>query len=377
MILSLNVFLSLVATSALAYWLALAGIDRVRGVLKNRGIFGIDINKITDEQLNEFRALRALSSVAVVVKDERFKRHIVPESAGIVVGFCYLSAVLLCMLLCQVPLGEFNAALCSIVLILLLGFVDDVLDVRWRYKIVLSLLATIPLVISYNGGTSVMLPIPLRGYGLSNVLDLGPLYLVAMSLVCVFCTNSINILAGINGLEAGQSLVIGISIMLHNLLQIHHGFDVKQHEVSLILIAPFVTSTIALMRFNAYPSRVFVGDSFTYFAGMVLAVTSITGHFTKTLLLFFIPQLLNFVMSLPQLFGIVPCPRHRVPKWDSKRDVLVNSKNYTLLNAALYVFGDMHERKLANLLIGFQVVCCALGFVVRYFCAGIVFEVVM
>lgn len=41
----------------------------------------------------------------------------------------------------------------------------------------------------------------------------------------------------------------------------------------------------------------------------------IFGHFTKSLLLFFLPQLLNFLLSLPQLFGLVPCPRHRLPKW--------------------------------------------------------------
>lgn len=63
-----------------------------------------------------------------------------------------------------------------------------------------------------------------------------------------------------------------------------------------------------------YPSRVFVGDTYCYFAGMTFAVMGILGHFSKTLLLFFIPQILNFLYSTPQLFGLVPCPRHRLPK---------------------------------------------------------------
>ena len=57
-----------------------------------------------------------------------------------------------------------------------------------------------------------------------------------------------------------------------------------------------------------------MGDTFTYFAGMTLAVAGILGHFSETLLLFFIPQVINFVYSLPQLFKIVPCPRHRLPR---------------------------------------------------------------
>ena len=60
--------------------------------------------------------------------------------------------------------------------------------------------------------------------------------------------------------------------------------------------------------------QVFVGDTFTYFSGMTLAVAGILGHFSETLLLFFIPQIINFVYSVPQLFKWVPCPRHRLPR---------------------------------------------------------------
>ena len=64
-----------------------------------------------------------------------------------------------------------------------------------------------------------------------------------------------------------------------------------------------------------YPARAFIGDTFCYFSGMAFAVVGILGHFSKTLLLFFIPQIVNFIFSCPQLFGLVPCPRHRVPRW--------------------------------------------------------------
>lgn len=45
----------------------------------------------------------------------------------------------------------------------------------------------------------------------------------------------------------------------------------------------------------------------------MLACVGILGHFSKTLLLFFFPQVFNFLFSCPQLFGLVPIPRHRVP----------------------------------------------------------------
>lgn len=39
-----------------------------------------------------------------------------------------------------------------------------------------------------------------------------------MAMVSTFCTNSINILAGVNGLEATQALIIAVSIALNDAL---------------------------------------------------------------------------------------------------------------------------------------------------------------
>ena len=64
-----------------------------------------------------------------------------------------------------------------------------------------------------------MVPLFLRE-SLGTNIDIGALYYVYMGMLAVFCTNAINILAGINGLEAGQSLIIGLSIIAHNFAQL-------------------------------------------------------------------------------------------------------------------------------------------------------------
>jgi UDP-N-acetylglucosamine--dolichyl-phosphate N-acetylglucosaminephosphotransferase len=46
---------------------------------------------------------------------------------------------------------------------------------------------------------------------------------------------------------------------------------------------------MSLLSKNQFPSKVFVGDTFCYFAGMTFSVVGILGHFSKTLLLLFIP----------------------------------------------------------------------------------------
>ena len=71
----------------------------------------------------------------------------------------------------------------------------------------------------------------------------------------------------------------------------------------------------ANLDFLRYPARVFPGDTLCYVTGMAFAVVGIQAHFSKTLLLFFMPQIFNFLLSCPQLFVLVPCPRHRVPRF--------------------------------------------------------------
>lgn len=70
-----------------------------------------------------------------------------------------------------------------------------------------------------------------------------------MGMLAVFCTNAINILAGINGLEVGQSLVIALSIIIFNLLELK-GDQFKAHYFSLHIMIPYLSTTLALFKHN-------------------------------------------------------------------------------------------------------------------------------
>jgi len=99
----------------------------------------------------------------------------------------------------------------------LLGFVDDVIDLKWRHKLIVPTIATLPLLVAYNGVTNVIMPKFARGL-LGHFINLGIFYHIYMGSLAVFCTNSINIYAGINGIEAGQSFVIACFIFIHNII---------------------------------------------------------------------------------------------------------------------------------------------------------------
>jgi UDP-N-acetylglucosamine--dolichyl-phosphate N-acetylglucosaminephosphotransferase len=166
----------------------------------------------------------------------------------------------------------------------------------------------------------------------------GLLYYLYLLMLPTFTTNSFNILAGINGVEAIQPLIIAISVAVNDLLFLplwprsflialglgnpHEGRIlewaagevVKRHLMSLYFMLPLIGICAGFLWHNWYPARAFPGDTFCYFTGMAFAAVAIQGHFSKTLILFFLPQIFNFILSCPQLFGLVECPRHRLPK---------------------------------------------------------------
>ncbi|XP_074276790.1 uncharacterized protein LOC141600454 [Silene latifolia] len=302
----------------------------------------------------------------------------VPESLGIVIGIVFLLVAILFQhfnfTADSVWLVEYNAALASICFMILLGFVDDVLDVPWRVKLVLPSFAALPLLMAYAGHTTIVIPKPLVSYVGLEVLDLGWIYRLYMGLLAVFCTNSINIHAGINGLEVGQTVVIAAAILIHNIMQIGASKDNPEyqqaHAFSIYLVQPFLATSLALLSFNWYPSSVFVGDTYTYFAGMTMAVVGILGHFSETLLIFFAPQVLNFLLSLPQLAGIIPCPRHRLPRFDPQTGLLTGTNDGTLVNFTLRILGRMSEQSLCIVLLGLQALACCFCFLLRWLLTG-------
>ncbi|XP_058723990.1 uncharacterized protein LOC131595613 [Vicia villosa] len=346
----INAGLSLAAFFATVRMIPVAS----RYVLK-RNLFGFDINKKGTPQGN--------------IK--------VPESLGIVVGIVFLVVTILFQYFNFTAdsnwLVEYNAALACICFMTLLGFVDDVLDVPWRVKLLLPSIAALPLLMAYAGHTTIIIPKPLVPHIGIEILDLGWIYKLYMGLLAVFCTNSINIHAGLNGLEVGQTVVITYAILIHNIMQIGASKDPEYklaHAFSIYLVQPLLATSLALLSYNWYPSSVFVGDTYTYFAGMTMAVVGILGHFSETLLIFFLPQVLNFLLSLPQLSGYIPCPRHRLPRFDPHTGLLTGTNDGTLVNFFLRSLGPKSEKALCVYLLIFQGIACGFCFLLRYFLAG-------
>lgn len=185
--------------------------------------------------------------------------------------------------------------------------------------------------------------------------------------------------------------------------------------MTLYFLIPYLGVSFAYLVRNWAPASCFGGDTMVYFSGMVFAVVGILANLSKTVLLFMIPQGFNFLLSCPQLFGFVPCPRHRMPKLSASGNTIeysrfvvaapkslkerigrwmiafleviwlakitrkkdgtwVECSNLTLLNVILLHFGPMQESSLAWCVCLVQVGASLFGFFIRYSLVHIVYN---
>ncbi len=179
---------------------------------------------------------------------------------------------------------EIFALLTTLLIAAIIGFVDDALG--WtegglprRFRIFLLLFASIPLVVINAGESTIM------GINLGLIY---PLVLIPLGIVGAGAT--FNFLAGYNGLEAGQGIIIlsGLTIAT---------FLTGNSWLSLICLI-MVSCLIAFYIFNIFPAKIFPGDILTYSVGALIAIIAILGNIEKIALLFFIPYFAEVVLKV-------------------------------------------------------------------------------
>lgn len=86
----------------------------------------------------------------------------------------YYPIHILCKLT-HIKLSVYLSSLLSLMMATILGFLDDVFDIRWRHKLPVPIIASIPLLMVYfaeGGNTNVAVPTPLR-FIFGSLINLG------------------------------------------------------------------------------------------------------------------------------------------------------------------------------------------------------------
>ena len=242
---------------------------------------------------------------------------------------------------------ELFALLCSILIAGFIGFSDDIIG--WKIglnklsRVFLLLFASIPLVV-INAGVSTVLGIE---FGI-----IFPLVLIPIGIVGT--TATFNFLAGFNGLEASQGiLIIGALSIVYYL----NGVTWLT-----FVLASMVVCLLGFYFLNKWPAKVFPGDVLTYPVGAMIAIAAILGNMEKIAIFFFIPYIIEVGLKVRGKLK-----KESFAKLSEEGGLeLPYEKLYSLTHVAIWILKKfkkrVYEREVVYLINAFQILIILLGF---------------
>lgn len=272
----------------------------------------------------------------------------IPRMGGVAIVFGYLSGnLILIPFTINTWLAQQIAAISSILLIFLVGMVDDILKLRQRMKVVLPLFAAIPLVTAVSADRTLLIPF-------MGSVSVGLLYpLVLVPIVIITISNLTNMLAGLNGLEVGCGTIATFSILI--------AAVITNKPMCALIIAPLFGALIAFLYYNRYPAKILPGNSGTYVIGAAIAAAVVCGGMIVVGAISLLPQIIEFFVKAShrfstQSFGIL--------NPDGKLTAPEKNGSFTHI---LMRFGRYNESQLVRRFWILQTIAGILAIITAYF----------
>ena len=157
--------------------------------------------------------------------------------------------------------GDLQYILCAFIVIFLVGARDDIVPVSPTNKLIAQLFATCILVFKSNVLITSM-------YGLFGIGDLPIIVSYALSIFTILVIiNAFNLIDGINGLSGSIGTLISLTFGTWFIL-------IDRLELAIIAFT-LAGSTIAFLKYNVTPARIFMGDTGSLLLGIVCSILAI------------------------------------------------------------------------------------------------------
>lgn len=192
----------------------------------------------------------------------------IPRIGGIAILVSFLGT-LLCfnfffqklLIFPYINFRELLGYLISILLISSVGLYDDIKGANATQKFSVQGICAIILILSG-------LKIQILGIPFGGDINLGIFSIPVTILWVVGITNAINIIDGLDGLAAGISIIVLLSL-------IYLSFGRPEHIVVMIFSVSLLGAVFGFLPLNFHPAKIFMGDSGSLFIGLSLATLSI------------------------------------------------------------------------------------------------------
>jgi len=233
------------------------------------------------------RALALRSGALDRPNFRKLHEHPLPTGGGIAIMVGFLAAAWVGGAMRQMPVRALASMLAGALMVGLVGVVDDRRELPAKVKLVLQVVAVIPLLVA--GVTISTLSHP---FARREVILL-PAWLSAVVTIIwvVAVTNAINLIDGLDGLAAGVAAISCVALAFIGLVWGQFGVA--------LLCAALAGAAVGFLPWNWHPASILMGDTGAYFLGYLIAAVTIQGAFKMAAAIaIFVPLL---VLAVPLL----------------------------------------------------------------------------
>jgi UDP-N-acetylglucosamine--dolichyl-phosphate N-acetylglucosaminephosphotransferase len=169
-----------------------------------------------------------------------------------------------------------------------MGLLDDWIDLKWRYKAFMPLIAALPLIYYALANQAIVrtsISLPLLGtiqFGLWY-------YYLIIPLIVMIVTNTINMLGGLNGLETVCPAIVLIGLAA-----------ISPTTAKILMIGP-LAAWLILAVYNVR-GKLFVGNTGSFAIGLTVASFAVLTDQKLPLLISILPYVFNSVLILLTVF---------------------------------------------------------------------------
>ena len=168
---------------------------------------------------------------------------------------------IICSLLFWADIENIQYILVSILIVFIVGVIDDLRQITAFKKLIGQIIATLILIFLGDIHIDSM-------HGVLGVYDL-PLWIGTLFtvFVVIVITNGYNLIDGVDGLAGGIGLVSSVSFGVIALIM-------EQTDMALIAFT-LMGALFGFLKYNVFPARIFMGDTGSLVVGMILSILAI------------------------------------------------------------------------------------------------------
>lgn len=217
------------------------------------------------------RIIRKLEAADIVGKDiHKSWRPVVAEMGGFGILFGFTIGMFSGIYMHDLLAFKLTIVLVVILLVGIIGIVDDLLALSSKEKFFLLFLAGLPLIWAAPP-------------------NVGLLYLITIPIALSIGSNLTNMLAGLNGIESGLGIISMASLTVACLI-------LGKYDVTIISMS-MLGALIAFLYYNRYPAKIFPGDTGTLIIGAAVVCIAFIGRVKLIAFIILMPNIIDAALK--------------------------------------------------------------------------------